>query len=45
VSAGREFILAGHPWGALFGSLATAMVVVGFNLIADGLGEELQRYR
>ena len=45
VSAGRAFILAGRPEQALFGSLATAMVVVGFNLMADGMGEELERYR
>jgi len=45
VSAGRDFILAGRPEQALFGALATAMVVVGFNLMADGMGEELQRYR
>ena len=45
VSAGRGFILAGRPEQALFGALATAMVVVGFNLMADGMGEELQRYR
>ncbi|MDW8326080.1 MAG: ABC transporter permease [Anaerolineales bacterium] len=45
VNSGRQFIQAGHPWGALSGSLATAMLVVGFNLIADGLNTELQRYR
>jgi peptide/nickel transport system permease protein len=45
VATGRDFILAGRPEQALFGSLATAMVVVGFNLMADGMGEELERYR
>ncbi len=45
VNGGRAFIMSGHPWGALGGSVATAMMVVGFNLIADGLNEELQRYR
>lgn len=45
VNAGRKFIQAGHPWDALWASLATAMVVVGLNLMADGLSEELQRYR
>jgi peptide/nickel transport system permease protein len=45
VNAGRSFIQAGHPWGALAGSLATAMLVVGFNMLADGLQEEVQRYR
>jgi peptide/nickel transport system permease protein len=45
VSAGRTFIQAGHPWDALWASLATAMLVVGLNLLADGLSEEMQRYR
>jgi peptide/nickel transport system permease protein len=45
VQGGRTAIQAGHPWEALFGSLAIAMLVVGLNLIADGLSEELQRYR
>lgn len=45
VNAGRKFILAGHPYDALWGSLATASLVVGLNLLADGLSEELQRYR
>jgi peptide/nickel transport system permease protein len=45
VNAGRRLILAGHPWDALWGSLATASLVVGLNLLADGVSEELQRYR
>jgi peptide/nickel transport system permease protein len=45
VNLGRRFIAAGHPWDALFASVATAMLVVGLNLMADGLNEELQRYR
>lgn len=45
VNAGRKFIQAGHPWDALWASLATAMVVVGLNMLADGLSEEMQRYR
>ncbi len=45
VQAGRSSIQAGRPWEALWGSLAIAMVVVGLNLIADGLSEETQRYR
>jgi peptide/nickel transport system permease protein len=44
VNVGRRFIQAGHPWGALWGSLATAMLVVGLNLFADGLSEEMKRY-
>jgi peptide/nickel transport system permease protein len=45
VNLGRRFIQAGHPWDALFASIATATLVVGLNLMADGLNEELQRYR
>jgi peptide/nickel transport system permease protein len=45
VNAGRKFIQAGHPWDALWASVATAMLVVGLNLLADGLQEELGRYR
>jgi peptide/nickel transport system permease protein len=45
VNAGRKFILSGHIWDALWGSLATASLVVGLNMMADGLSEELQKYR
>jgi peptide/nickel transport system permease protein len=45
VNSGRRFIQAGHPWDALWASLAIAMLVVGLNLLADGLNEETQRYR
>jgi peptide/nickel transport system permease protein len=45
VNAGRKFIQAGHPWDALWASLATAMLVVGLNLLADGLSEETNKYR
>ncbi|NJN67303.1 MAG: ABC transporter permease [Chloroflexaceae bacterium] len=45
VNAGKKLILQGHPWEALFGSMAIAMVVVGLNLIADGLSEEGRRYQ
>lgn len=45
VNAGRKFIQSGHPWDALWGAAATAMLVVGLNLMADGLSEELNRYR
>ncbi|MBM4422333.1 MAG: ABC transporter permease [Chloroflexi bacterium] len=45
VSVGRKFIQAGHIWDAMWGSAATAMLVVGLNLMADGLSEEMQRYR
>ncbi|MEM7343735.1 MAG: ABC transporter permease, partial [Chloroflexota bacterium] len=45
VNQGRSFIQANHPWDALWASLAIAMLVVGLNLLADGLNEESQRYR
>jgi peptide/nickel transport system permease protein len=45
VNAGRKFIQSGHPWDALWGALAVAMLVVGLNLMADGLSEEMNRYR
>jgi len=45
VNLGRRFIAAGHPWDALWASLATASLVIGLNLMADGLSEETQRYR
>lgn len=45
VSKGYKMIPAGHPWEALAASGAIAMVVVGLNLLADGLNEETQRYR
>ena len=38
-------VQAGHPWDALWASLATAMLVVGLNLLADGLSEETNKYR
>jgi peptide/nickel transport system permease protein len=45
VNSGRKFIQAGHVWDAMFASLATASLVVGLNLMADGLQEEMNRYR
>lgn len=45
VSIGKRFIQAGHPWDALWGSLAIASIVVGLNLLADGINEETNRYR
>jgi peptide/nickel transport system permease protein len=45
VSSGMRYIQAGHPWDALWGSLAIASIVVGLNLLADGLNEESNRYR
>lgn len=43
VATGREFILAGIPWAALWPSLSIASLVVGLNLLADGLREEMTR--
>jgi peptide/nickel transport system permease protein len=45
VSKGREFILIGSPWAALWPSIAIASLVVGLNLLADGLREESLRYQ
>jgi peptide/nickel transport system permease protein len=45
VAAGRRFILAGSPWAALWPSVAIATLVVGLNLLADGLREESLRYQ
>jgi len=45
VAKGREFFLAGHPWAALWPSLAIASLVVGLNLLADGIREESMRYQ
>jgi peptide/nickel transport system permease protein len=45
VAKGRQYIMAGSPWAALWPSLAIASLVVGLNLFADGLREELARYQ
>jgi peptide/nickel transport system permease protein len=45
VAKGREFILSGSPWAALWPSIAIASLVVGLNLLADGLREETMRYQ
>ena len=45
VAKGREFILQGSWWAALWPSLAIASLVVGLNLLADGLREESMRYQ
>jgi peptide/nickel transport system permease protein len=45
VAAGREFILQGSPWAALWPCVAIASLVVGLNLLADGLREESMRYQ
>lgn len=45
VAKGRAFILMGSPWAALWPSLAIASLVVGLNLLADGIREESMRYQ
>jgi len=45
VATGRRYILSGSPWAALWPSLAIATLVVGLNLLADGLREESLRYQ
>ncbi len=45
VAKGRQFILSGSPWAALWPSVAIASLVVGLNLFADGLSEESTRYQ
>jgi len=45
VAKGREFIMAGSPWAALWPSIAIGSLVVGLNLFADGLREESLRYQ
>ena len=45
VAVGRRYILAGSPWAAIWPSLAIATLVVGLNLLADGLREESLRYQ
>ena len=45
VAKGREFILAGSPWAALWPSVSIASLVVGLNLLADGLREESMRFQ
>jgi peptide/nickel transport system permease protein len=44
VAKGREFILTGSPWATLWPCIAIASLVVGLNLLADGLREESMRY-
>jgi peptide/nickel transport system permease protein len=45
VAKGRQFILSGAPWAALWPSVAIASLVIGLNLFADGLREESLRYQ
>jgi len=45
VAKGREFIMAGSPWAALWPSMAIASLVVGLNLFADGIREETMKYQ
>jgi peptide/nickel transport system permease protein len=45
VAKGREFIMSGSPWAALWPSMAIASLVVGLNLFADGIREETMKYQ
>jgi peptide/nickel transport system permease protein len=45
VAKGRSYILAGHVWTALWPAVAIASLVIGLNLLADGLREESLRYQ
>jgi peptide/nickel transport system permease protein len=45
VAKGREFILTGSPWATLWPCIAIASLVVGLNLLADGLREESMKYQ
>ena len=45
VAKGRQYILSGSPWAALWPSVAIGSLVVGLNLFADGLSEESTRYQ
>ena len=45
VAKGRQYILSGSPWAALWPSVAIASLVIGLNLFADGLREESLRYQ
>ncbi|MEE8381705.1 MAG: ABC transporter permease [Thermodesulfobacteriota bacterium] len=45
VAKGREFIMIGSPWAAIWPSLAIASIVVSLNLYADELRSESLRYQ
>ncbi len=45
VAKGRQFVLIGSPWAALWPSLAIASLVVGLNWLADGLRESSLKYQ
>jgi len=45
IAKGRLFIFTGSPWAVLWPALAIATLVIGLNLIADGLREESTRYQ
>jgi len=45
VAKGRDFILSGSPWQSLWPALAIAVLVVGLNLLADGIREETLKYQ
>jgi peptide/nickel transport system permease protein len=45
IAKSQNQLMAGHPWGVIWPALALASLVVGLNLIADGLREESLRYQ
>ena len=45
IAKGQRHLMIGHPWGVIWPALALASLVVGLNLIADGLREESLRYQ
>jgi peptide/nickel transport system permease protein len=45
VAKGRTYIMLGSPWAAIWPALAIASLVIGLNLLGDGLSEESKRYQ
>jgi peptide/nickel transport system permease protein len=45
VSDGRDYIISGAPWESLFPAIAIATLVVGLNLLVDGIREQRGKYR
>ena len=44
VNEARRFIFV-HPWAVIPPAVAIASLVIGLNLFADGMREELTRYQ
>jgi peptide/nickel transport system permease protein len=45
IAQGQRHLMTGHLWGVIWPALALASLVVGLNLIADGMREESLRYQ